>query len=365
MQRTHNTWKCMALGLLTGGLWLQLQFVPVALGQEETNSPATQTKELLREAKDHGAKGQLPQTWWDLDYRFNRARKQGASAQEWAGLQADTRRLINMAIFVETLRQQKSGMEALLGRYEQALNEIAALSGIALPYELAGDQRATYLQEALHKRLLAKQVAVDSLRVANRHLQDVVGGEVAAQDSVITALRVENSALRKKLWDTELRAGVAEADRSAAESVLTQKQKFEDAVEKLRQSFTPAEGEVLLSPGGKIMIRMYGIAFGVGSAELAPGQDDLIKRLEAGLQAFPEGSYQVEGHTDDTGSRTANLRLSRRRAETVARLLEHDLGLAENSVTTAGYGPDHPVALNETPEGRALNRRIDVVITTQ
>ena len=72
---------------------------------------------------------------------------------------------------------------------------------------------------------------------------------------------------------------------------------------------------------------------------------------------------RIEGHTDDTGSRDANLRLSRRRAETVARVLEQELGLDVESVVTEGMGPDRPIALNSTAAGRARNRRIDVVIT--
>jgi outer membrane protein OmpA-like peptidoglycan-associated protein len=57
------------------------------------------------------------------------------------------------------------------------------------------------------------------------------------------------------------------------------------------------------------------------------------------------------------------LRLSRRRAETVARRLEGELGLATESIPTEGFGPDRPVAPNSTSAGRAKNRRIDVVIS--
>ncbi len=365
MRTMHESKKLILVCLLVGGLLAQAGWGAAALAQENGTDPVGTVKQLLDQAKDHGAKGQLPQAWWQLDHRFDEARKAGATDQEWSALMTDARKLVGMATFVESMRRQKSGMEALLGRFDQALNEIAALSGVNLPYELSGDDRAAFLQDALHKRFFSQQVETDSLRVANRHLMEVVGGKVAAQDSVITALRVENSALRKKLWDTELRVGVAEADRSAAESVLTRKQQFEDAVQMLRKSFTPQEGEVQLSPDQKVMIRLHGMTFAVGSAELTPGQGDLIKRLEAGLKAFPGASFQIEGHTDDTGNRSANLRLSRRRAETVARLLEHDLGLAENSISTAGYGPDRPVALNDTAAGRSLNRRIDVVISTK
>ena len=346
----------VVVALIAGAAW------ETCVAADDTG-PGVEVKRLLDEAKDHGAKGQLPTSWWELDRRFEAAQKGEASPAEWDGLARDARRLLNEAIFVEQMRKRKSGMEALLGRFDQALDEIAALTGIDLSPQLSGDERATALQTALRTRLTALTIRADSLTVANRHLQAAVGGRMAAQDSVITALRVENSSLRQKLWETQLRAGVAEADRSAAESVLSRKQRFEDAVDSLRGRFTPQEGKVLLEADGSMHVRLHGVSFAVGSAELAGGQMDLIKRVEDGLRAFPGATISVEGHTDDTGGREANLRLSRRRAETVARLLERDLGLPGDSLTTAGVGPDRPVALNDTPAGRALNRRIDVVIT--
>jgi outer membrane protein OmpA-like peptidoglycan-associated protein len=111
-----------------------------------------------------------------------------------------------------------------------------------------------------------------------------------------------------------------------------------------------------------VVLRVHGIAFGVGSAQVRAGQDDLVARLADAIALFPGAAVRVEGHTDDTGGRDANLRLSRRRAETVAVLLADRLGRAAESLATDGFGPDRPVALNSTPEGRALNRRIDVVI---
>lgn len=358
--RNGRTW--LAAGMVLAAV------LSVAAGSalaDDDKGPLAEVKRVMDEAKDHGAKGQLPSAWWDLDHRYDAARKDGASAAAIAALERDARRLLNKAVFVEVMRRQKSGMEALLGRYDQALDEIAALVGVALPAELTGDARSRALQDSLQTRLTRLRVRTDSLTVANRRLEATMGGRVAAQDSIITALRVENSALRQKLWETELRAGVAEADRSAAESVLTRKQQFEDAVNHLRTGIKPDEGEVLLTGDGKVLVRLHGMAFGVGSAALASGQEDLLARLEEGLRAFPGAVITVSGHTDDTGSRKANLRLSRRRAETVARLLERDLGLPDGFIATEGYGPDRPVALNDTPEGRALNRRIDVLINPE
>ena len=161
------------------------------------------------------------------------------------------------------------------------------------------------------------------------------------------------------------RSGVAEADRSAAESVLTAKQQREEAITALRSSFEPEEAEIMLTPAGGAILRMFGIAFAVGSSELQTDQSALLAKVVEVIKVFPGALLRVEGHTDNTGSRQANLRLSRRRAEAVARVLEEKLGLGHGVVSTEGFGPDHPLALNATSEGRKLNRRIDVIIDVQ
>jgi OOP family OmpA-OmpF porin len=205
-------------------------------------------------------------------------------------------------------------------------------------------------------------VVLDSLVVENRRLTETVGGRAEALESTVTELQVEVSALRQKLWESQLRAGVAEADRSAAESVLVRKQQREQAIAEVRAMFGPEEGDVLVSADGSVIMRMFGVRFGVGSAALSSGQDELVGRVAQAIGKFPGAEVRLEGHTDDTGGRDANLRLSRRRAESVARELEQRLGRAPEEFTTEGYGPDRPIALNSTPEGRARNRRIDVVI---
>jgi len=227
---------------------------------------------------------------------------------------------------------------------------------------LSGTPAARDLVARLDSLNLHRQVLIDSLTVENRQLAEIAHGKTTAQDSVITALRVENSSLRQKLWETELRAGVAEADRSAAETVLTAKQQREAAIADVKAMFTPQEADILLTADGAVVLRVHGLDFGVGSAAVRPGQEDLVKRLARAIDEFPGEPVRIEGHTDDTGSRDANLRLSRRRAETVARLLAEAAGRDPADFTTEGFGPDKPVALNSTPEGRALNRRIDVVI---
>ena len=332
------------------------------LAQEETNVQAEEIHELMQQAKKLGAKGQLPHAWWDLDSRLEEAEKNGATPEQWAALHDKGRHLVHAAAFIEDMRSRKSGMEALLGRFDQALAQIGTLYGVPLDPVLSGTDLAEDLIDQLNDINFQRQVLADSLTVANRRFNQSGGGRGAEQDSLITVLQVEVSSLRRQLWESELRVGVAEADRSAAESVLTKKQKREEAVAAIRSSITPEEGEILLTAGGEVVMQVYGISFGVGSASLNSGQDDLVDKIVSAIEMFPEGKVRVEGHTDDTGSNDANLRLSRRRAETVARLLEQKLTRDEGSIATEGFGPNKPIALNSTPEGRALNRRIDVVI---
>ncbi len=330
--------------------------------QEPGPSPLEEIEAVQKQAKKLGAKSNLPMAWRQLDSHLGYAEENGATDAQWEKIRQEADLLLHQADFLNQMRQKKNGYEILLGRFDQALLEIASLYGVILDPLKTGTPLAEALLEELSRKNLLRQVSIDSLTVANRQLNEMVGGRVAAQDSQITALTVEVRSLRQRLWETELRAGVAEADRSAAESVLTRKQARESALATLHASLTPDEGEILMMGDSRVVMRLHGVSFAVGSSQLRSGQDTLLAKIAGAMELFPGATAKVEGHTDDSGSRQANLRLSRRRAETVARTLEKMQGLAENSIATEGFGPDRPVALNNTAEGRARNRRIDLII---
>ncbi len=344
------------------GLALVLGLGSMAWAQETDPGPLAELKELQSQAKKMGAKSHLSMAWRQLDSHLGFAEENGATDAQWDKMRQEAILLLNQASYLEQIRKKKNSLETLLGRFDQAMLEIASLYGVSLDPLLSGGPQASALLEKLSQNNLQRQVAIDSLTVSNRQLNEAVGGRIAAQDSTITALTVEIRSLRQKLWETELRAGVAEADRSAAETVLTKKQARESALASLHSSFSADEAEVLLKGNQQVVVRLYGLAFAVGSSQLKSGQGELLAKVSEAVKLFPEAKIRIEGHTDDTGSRKANLRLSRRRAETVARTLEKMLDWSEEPMPTEGFGPDRPVALNDTPEGRARNRRIDLVL---
>ena len=104
------------------------------------------------------------------------------------------------------------------------------------------------------------------------------------------------------------------------------------------------------------------LLFETGKSTLKPESAEQVKNMAAILKAFPQVEIKLGGYTDNTGDAKKNLALSGERAKTVkAELVK--LGTDAKRIATEGYGQEHPVADNATPEGRAQNRRIDVRVT--
>ncbi|WP_026236501.1 OmpA family protein [Pontibacter roseus] len=104
-----------------------------------------------------------------------------------------------------------------------------------------------------------------------------------------------------------------------------------------------------------------GILFDVNSAELRSAAQTDIRQLAETLKKYEDTNVIIEGHTDNTGSRELNQRLSERRAESVASYTTAQ-GVARNRITTQGFAFDHPVADNSTAAGRQANRRVEIAI---
>jgi len=92
-----------------------------------------------------------------------------------------------------------------------------------------------------------------------------------------------------------------------------------------------------------------------------PGSETVLSQIAKVLQENPKLELIIEGHTDNVGGAQFNLELSRKRAEAVKRWLVDKVGISEVRLTTVGYGLSRPIADNSTEEGRAKNRRVELV----
>lgn len=110
-----------------------------------------------------------------------------------------------------------------------------------------------------------------------------------------------------------------------------------------------------------LVVTLGDVLFDTGKAILKNGSSNHLDKLALFLNAYPERTAQIEGHTDDVGSDGANMLLSQRRAETVKAFLVAQ-GVAGSRLDTAGKGESVPLADNTSAGGRAQNRRVEVII---
>ena len=106
------------------------------------------------------------------------------------------------------------------------------------------------------------------------------------------------------------------------------------------------------------------ITFQTDSAQIQPQFRRALNDIAASIQQYPNTVVRVEGHTDSTGSASYNQDLSVNRAQSVASYLAQS-GVSPSRVQAVGYGESRPVATNSTPQGRAQNRRVEILILPQ
>jgi outer membrane protein OmpA-like peptidoglycan-associated protein len=130
---------------------------------------------------------------------------------------------------------------------------------------------------------------------------------------------------------------------------------------KLRQQMAGTGVEVVRM-GDNLTLSMPGnVTFGFDSSKLNPDFNPVLDKLAQTLSEYNKTVIQVAGHTDSTGSHAYNMKLSEDRAASVKTYLT-GRGVPSNRLVTVGAGPDHPIASNDTEEGRAQNRRVEITI---
>jgi outer membrane protein OmpA-like peptidoglycan-associated protein len=134
-----------------------------------------------------------------------------------------------------------------------------------------------------------------------------------------------------------------------------------DAREKLRVLVIELQGR---ETERGLLVTLGDVLFATGRSELLPNAAARMDKLAAFLNQFPQKSLLIEGYTDSVGADAVNQELSMRRAEAVRAALTQR-GVNPTRMATRGYGEEFPVATNTSVEGRAMNRRVEVVVTDE
>ena len=161
--------------------------------------------------------------------------------------------------------------------------------------------------------------------------------------------------------EAEERAAQARAAQQAAEQSAQQAtQQAEQARERLKQQLNQVLQTTETARG--LIVNMSDVLFDFNKYTLKPEAREKLAKVSGILLAYPNLKLQVEGHTDNIGSDEYNMKLSEERADGVREYLVAQ-SVADSNITAKGFGKSDPVADNSTNEGRAQNRRVELVVS--
>ncbi len=246
--------------------------------------------------------------------------------------------LASEAIRTTERKKEAERLEALIAARRAEMEALETQAAEAEQKAAAAQQRAAALEEDM------AQTRAEMAEL--RQEKDSVAKEMAA-------MAVEKSSL--ETLTAELRT-----ERSTLEAEKAQLQQEKQALgDRLAGALSQVASTESTARG--FIVNLPDILFDVNEATLKPDARVTLAKLAGILLIMPELNLRIEGHTDSTGGAAYNLRLSQRRADAVLDLLAEQ-GVASSRMVSVGYGLDRPIADNDTREGRAKNRRVEIVI---
>ncbi len=254
----------------------------------------------------------------------------------------EARHAIYLASLIDRLREEDRSLEEIILSYEEPLTQISAAA-----------DKAVQLDKGIEPVVTELVAYIEGLR------------EQAAQSEVdLTDTRKRVAELEEEIRDLDERLGGVSQERVALVQRLEAEARIREQFASIENLFGRDEARVARE-GNRMVIRLVGLTFESGQAEVQSRYRSLLEKVRQAADVFPRSQIVIEGHTDSYGGDESNLALSRRRAEAVSDYLSGQLGVPAFRISAVGYGETQPIANNETAQGRARNRRIDVIIEPQ
>jgi chemotaxis protein MotB len=265
-----------------------------------------------------------------------------------------------------------------IGLYDEALYNLgvaraeAARNGMQAAALNAEVQRLNGELARLGQELKARDARLADLTVARandaKKIDDLVAlnGELSQRlrsvGQSVETLAGEKGSLSKALADTRARLEELRRQEAAAEARAAQ---FRELAARFQKLVDAGQLKVIMRGGRMVLELSNDVLFDSGKTDLKPVGKQTLVEVAAVLRGMPERRFQVAGHTDNVKIATprfpSNWELSTARAVEVVKLLG-DSGMDPRTLSAAGYGEFAPVVTNDTPEGRAKNRRIEITL---
>jgi outer membrane protein OmpA-like peptidoglycan-associated protein len=254
--------------------------------------------------------------------------------------------------------------------YETAMNMIAQSPRNPDLYKKSVDDArasATQLVDVMNVIMGAKgtpeNIAIQIVKQkrALGELTSSVGKLEENLKSTKQTLQEKEGALKKKESELKQTEGVLKSQEEQLARASTQV-RFQQAMDEARKEIS-ADDALVYQQGNKLVFRLKRMNFPSGTAVIPEFSKLLLDKVDSIIKKLDAEKVIVQGHTDSVGSNQVNQRLSTERASAVANYLYALKG--GYKITYAGYGESYPIASNETSEGRATNRRVDLVVSVK
>jgi outer membrane protein OmpA-like peptidoglycan-associated protein len=213
------------------------------------------------------------------------------------------------------------------------------------------------------ERLEKERIALESRKQTEaeaKKREEKLKAEAAAREAEAKAreeqLRAEAAAREAEAREREERM---KADYAAREDSIKKAAADREAELLSQKGYQDINSLTNIKVGDKVILK--NVFFEVGKSAILPMSYPELEKVYNLLVNNPSVRVEISGHTDNTGSRTSNMKLSKARAQSVASYLEAK-GIYEGRFSVKGYGPDMPIESNESTIGRALNRRVEFVV---
>ncbi len=226
----------------------------------------------------------------------------------------------------------------------------------------------TFARQAVQRAEDARLVTLRRQATEREQAQETAkrDAQTQAQQSQLEAQQAELAAERARAAQAE-----ADADRARAEAAAAEAQARASAANKnasdaiaVRERLRSQLNSVLATSESArgLIVNMSDVLFDTGKYTLKPNTQISLAKVSGILQAYPGLKLQVEGYTDSVGSDQMNQKLSENRADAVRDFLVSQ-GVQPDNISATGYGKSKPVADNDTAQGRAQNRRVQLVVS--
>jgi OOP family OmpA-OmpF porin len=307
--------------------------------------------------------------------RYNRTE----SVKEASLSEYEARHASNIGLSVRSLKRNDQAWEKLMLLYEIQMNRIGEAAGFAyLPFDNGPLDAAnklieniTSLQSENQRQETEMQALVTTVAAQLRQTLTTLGAEATGDDPVslaeavdrkVSDLLVDKNNLAQQFATSRTQLAELSQAHQETSSELATRLKLEEQFKKAKSILNPSEGEILFDASNDIVLRLSGLSFDVGKSEIKDDHIPVLEKVKKVIELFPDAQLVVEGHTDASGDPSANLHLSEKRAFAVMQYLRQSLLIPSDKIRSIGYGSDKPIASNETADGRAKNRRIDILV---